>query len=244
MIAFLGMYDRPETSGANDRFWTLIQTAYGDGPETLDRTTNPWDIWTSPDLLLAQTCGMPYRTQLAGKVALVGTPDYGFDGLPQGHYCSVVVAHNRNQGQSLSQLATGTFAYNEPLSQSGWAAPATHCRDEGITLATKLQTGAHRASAQAVADGSADFASLDLLTWQMIQRYDPFAQDLIVVTRTRPTPTLPYITAPTRDAERLFRAVSRAIKSLSEVDRETLGLRGVISIPESTYLAVPTPPAP
>lgn len=77
MIAFLGMYDMPDLHAANDRLWTLIRQHLGFGPDTLSRGLDPWEIWQSPDLVLAQTCGMPFRTRLHRDVALIGTPDYG-----------------------------------------------------------------------------------------------------------------------------------------------------------------------
>jgi hypothetical protein len=80
MIAALPMYDRPEMRAANDRFWQAIRDRLGDGPPHLTRDRDPWDIWQAPDLLLAQTCGFPYRARLHGRIYLVGTPDYGVEG--------------------------------------------------------------------------------------------------------------------------------------------------------------------
>ena len=95
MIAALGMYDLPPIQGANDRLWLGIQHHLGRGPQTLNRHSDPWDIWQSPGLLFAQTCGMPYRTTLHGKVQLIGTPDYGLEGCPPGFYQSGVAAGER-----------------------------------------------------------------------------------------------------------------------------------------------------
>ncbi|MCX8955299.1 hypothetical protein OU790_17900, partial [Ruegeria sp. NA] len=73
MIAMLGMYDMPEVQAANDRFWGLIRAHLGYGPEQLTRDADVWQVWLDPELVLAQTCGMPYRTRLHGRVQLVGT---------------------------------------------------------------------------------------------------------------------------------------------------------------------------
>jgi hypothetical protein len=68
VIAALPMYDRPETRAATDRFWELTRDALSlrgiDAPEALTRDRDPWDIWQAPDLVLAQTCGLPYRSGL------------------------------------------------------------------------------------------------------------------------------------------------------------------------------------
>ncbi|WP_157440942.1 phosphate/phosphite/phosphonate ABC transporter substrate-binding protein [Aestuariivita boseongensis] len=238
------MYDPAPVRGANDRFWQAIRARLGHGPETLTRDGDLWEVWQSPDLILAQTCGMPFRTALHGKVQLVGTPDYGLPGSPPGYYHSVLVIRADDPRQSESGFAGARFAYNEPVSQSGWAAPMVHLRARAVQVGDLLRTGAHAASARAVAKGRADLAGIDALTWQLLCEHDPVAQDLRVLARTEPTPGLPYITAPTQDAQTLFDAVSGAIADLADADRRALHLRGLVPIPAETYLAVPTPPAP
>ncbi|AZV78789.1 hypothetical protein EBB79_13525 [Parasedimentitalea marina] len=244
MIAHLGMYDRPETAAANDAFWSAIQAQLGNGPDSLTRGVDFWEIWRSPDLLLSQTCGMPYRTRLYSEVQLVGSPDYGLPGCPPGYYNSVIVAHKTRQGAALAEFDGQRFAYNEALSQSGWSAPITHLRARHLMPGDLLESGSHQDSALAVAEGRADFASLDSLTWELIQKYDGFATDLVVIDRTDPTPVLPYITAMGRDAKPLFMAIKTAISDLSQDHRDTLHLKGLLAIPAADYLAVPTPLGP
>ena len=134
------------------------------------------------------------------------------------------------------------FAYNEPVSQSGWAAPSTHAAKTGTRFGAYIQTGAHVASAKAVADGDADIAGIDALTWALICECEPWAQKLREVERTTPTPGLPYITSLANNPARIRAAVEQAIAALSAADRAALHLQGLVVIPEETYLAVPTPP--
>lgn len=244
MIASLGMYDRPETADANDRFWNAIRQRLGFGPTHLTRDRNLWDIWQSPDLLFAQTCGMPYRTRLHDKVQLIGTPDYGLKGCAPGEYYSVFVVRDDAPFQRIEDLAGCRFAYNEPLSQSGWAAPRLHMDGLGLSLGPLVQTGAHVASARAVAEGRAEACALDALTWQMIRAHDDFARVLRVIGCTAPTPTLPYISAKGRNRAQISAAVAGAIADLAPTDRARLHLRALIDIPAGAYLAQATPPAP
>lgn len=244
MIAHLGMYDRPETAAANDAFWSAIRAQLGTGPDGLTRGADFWQVWRSPDLLLSQTCGLPYRTRLYSDVQLVGTPDYGLPNCPTGHYNSVIIAHRSRQGATLAEFDGQRFAYNDAQSQSGWAAPITHLRACHLMPGELLTSGGHTASALAVAEGRADFAALDALTWKLIQRYDSFSADLVEITRTDPTPALPFITAMGQDPKPLFTAIKTAISDLSEDHRETLHLKGLVAIPAADYLAVPTPLGP
>lgn len=244
MIAYLGMYDRPETAAANDLLWSAIRSNLETGPETLTREIDPWQAWSSPGLLLGQTCGCPFRTRLYGEVQLVGTPDYGLPDCPPGYYRSVFVAKKSGTPPRLEQFDRARFAYNDALSQSGWAAPLIHLQDRNILPGALIETGSHRGSAQAVAEGRADLAALDLLSWDMIQAYDDFADELTVVDLTVPTPGLPLITALDQDPTALFVAVKSAIDSLDEATRSTLRLKGFLHIPTREYLDVPTPPGP
>ena len=243
MIAALPMYDRPETAPANDRLWAAIRAKLGHGPETLTRDRDLWDIWTDPDLVLAQTCGLPFRARLHDKVTLVGTPDYGLPGCAPGNYHSTILAR-ADDARDLAGLTAGTMAVNEGLSQSGWAAPLAHLAERSLAPARCLQTGAHRTSALAVAEGRADFAALDSVTWALIRRFDDWADRLRTVTTTAPTPGLPLIAAPGADAPRLRAAVEAAIAELSPQDRDILHLSGVVHIPASEYLLQPIPPQP
>ncbi|GAB5432234.1 MAG: PhnD/SsuA/transferrin family substrate-binding protein [Epibacterium sp.] len=245
MIASLPMYDRPETAAANDAFWAAIRAELGHGPESLTRDMDLWQVWRAPDLLLAQTCGLPYRARLYGDVELVGTPDYGLPGCPEGHYNSVLIAAADRKGTPLRDFAGTRFAYNDSLSQSGWAAAMMRMRADNMLPGELIETGSHQASAVAVAEGRADFASLDALTYQMLLDYEPdLMAGLCELERTEPTPALPFITALTQDATILRTAMERALEALEPEHRETLHLKKIVSTTPSDYLAVPTPPGP
>ncbi|SLN09816.1 ABC transporter, phosphonate, periplasmic substrate-binding protein [Roseovarius gaetbuli] len=244
MIASLPMYDRPETVAANDRLWQAVRTHLGYGPDQLTRGGDPWDHWQSPDLIVSQTCGYPYRARLHGKVTLVGTPVLDLPDCPPGQYYSVFVARADDPRAGPRDFGEARFAYNEALSQSGWATPQTYAAAHGFTFSNPVQSGAHRASARAVAENRADIAALDALSWKMMQRHDPFAATLRVLARSDPTPTLPYITALGRDRAPIFAALQSAISGLSQDDRATLGIIGVTRIAAETYLGQPNPPPP
>lgn len=249
MIASLGMYDRAETREANDRLWALIRDgmrAKGiDAPEALTRGESAyWPAWTSPDLLFSQTCGFPYRARLHGHVQIIGTPDYGLEGCPPGHYRSIFVARSGDSRNTLVEFDGAGLAFNEDLSQSGWAAPQNHARALGLRLRPTLRSGGHLLSARAVAEGRAEIAALDALTWGLIAEFEPFARGLKVVGHTTPTPTLPYITGQAQDAAALFPLVAGAIAALAPADRARLRLKNLVPVPPQAYLAVPTPPTP
>lgn len=249
MIAAFPMYDWPQATAAHDRLWAtmrdLLRDAGHTAPEHLSRGSPLWEVWESPDLLIAQTCGLPYRTRLHGRVTLVGTPDYALPGSSPGQYYSEALVRADETGQ-FKDFANRILAFNGQDSQSGWAAAQNHAASHGFRFTHTLHTGSHRESARAVADGRADIAVVDAVTWRLFCAHLPDeAAHLRVVDHTEPTPGLPVITAVGRDAEPLRIALAAAISALSPAERQALGgLCGLVAIPDAAYLAVPTPPPP
>lgn len=249
MIAALPMYDRPEIRAVTDRYWQLIRAALArrsiDAPASLRRgDAELMPQWTDPDLLLSQTCGFPFRAKLHDKVTLIGTPDFGVEGCAPGYYRSVLIARRDDPRGTLAAFDGTAIAYNDALSQSGWAAPQNHAAKLGLTFPAGVQTGSHAASLAAVATGHADLAALDAVTWSLLSEYDPKAASVHVIALTDPAPGLPYITAQGRDSAPVFDAIAEAIAQLDPRERAALRLNGIVYIPAETYLAVPTPPAP
>jgi len=243
-LASLQMYARAETQGAQDRLWHAIRAHYGQGDGELTHCDPIDSAWDDPDLLLSQTCGMPYRHHLKDRVTLVGTPDYAVEGCAPGYYRSCILARRDDPRQHLTQFAGATLAVNSTMSQSGWAAVENHLADTGAGFdfrANMRITGGHMASARAVAQGHADLASIDAVTWRFLQRYEPWTADLTVIQMTAPTPGLPLITRAGLDPAPLFDAISNAIADLSPDDQSLLALNGLTTIAKSAYLAVPLP---
>ncbi|MFT4151384.1 MAG: PhnD/SsuA/transferrin family substrate-binding protein [Paracoccaceae bacterium] len=249
MIAALPMYDLPELRPVTDRLWAAIRDAIRaegiEAPQTLTRDMEDFEAhWLFPDLLLSQTCGLPFRARLHDRVTLVGTPDYGLSGCKPGYYRSVFVARGEDARATLSDFEGAVLAYNGAGSQSGWAAPVAHLQAAGLRFRLGPQTGGHRASVAAVAGGRADFAAIDAVTWALLAGRDPNHARLRVVGRTEPSPGLPLIAAAGSDADTLFDAVAAGIAALPPDDRQALHLRGIVRISPQSYLALPLPPNP
>lgn len=245
MRASLLMYNPPELSGANQTFWAHIasnlRNAGLDAPKALSAEGFGSEFWTSEDLILSQICGLPYRVGLRDKVQLVGTPDYGVEGCPPGFYCSVILKHRGDDRSRLVDFAGARVAINGFESQSGFAALANEIAKTDIRFSDCIVTGSHLGSIRAVASGEADIAATDAVTMRLFERYEDVVTDLECIAHTRPTPGLPLVCSTAYCRRTVFDAVVGAIRAMPEADREALMLRGLVEIPDETYLSVPTP---
>jgi ABC-type phosphate/phosphonate transport system substrate-binding protein len=106
------------------------------------------------------------------------------------------------------------FAYNSLDSMSGIIAPGRDLEALGESLdifAERIETGAHRASIVAVAEGRADVCAIDCRSWHMAKRHEPRARDLQVVGWTALRKGLPMITSvhtPPEITEKLIEILS------------------------------------
>lgn len=238
MIASLPMYDRPENQRANDRFYESFRDFFpGASPSVLTRSDDYWADWTSPNLLLSQSCSLPYRLRLHGRATIVGTPSYKIESVP-GCYHSKIVVRASDKRKAPREFANARLAVNGRDSQSGWTAAQVFASRHGFRFSNFIETGAHVDSAYSIARGDADIAAIDALTWSMIEKWDNWASELKVLTRTEDTPATPYITARRDLAPELFGALEAAIAALPQEDRDRLGITGLLKVPVDAYLNV------
>ncbi len=246
MIASLPMYLRPELVDAHNLYWATIKKHLNQhnmpSPGKLSLPDDMLANWLDPTLVLSQTCGMPYRNTLHKKVQLVGTPNFAVSGCEAGYYRSAIVVRNDDKDKNPTDFENKTFAYNSKESHSGYASAFSYFATHGYWFTNHHISGSHRRSAQAVAEGIADIASLDAVTWRLLQTYEEdLSQQLCVLDWTAPTPGLPYITALGNNAETLFDCISTAIDELPQDTREQLGIHGLVKIAADDYLRVPNP---
>ena len=238
MIAALPMYDWPEMRAETDRLWESLRDHFSDigvaPPAALTRGGDPWAVWQDPSLVLSQTCGLPFSARLAGKCTLLGAPDYHLPDSPKGAYRSIVIA--RGEGAEVMDLQGARFAFNMRESQSGWAALDKSLEIEDH-FGELVQTGAHRESIIAVAEGRADCAAIDAVAWVLAQRHEPAAANVHAIATTPPTPGLPLITslANADRAKAMKEAISFAIAALDAPTRSALALRGFKEWSEADY---------
>lgn len=237
-IASLPMYNLPELAGATFAWWAGVaghmrQQGIADVPDVCITPDDLERHWRAPNLLLSQTCGYPLTHQLNGKVRLLALPVYACRGCdPDGSFSSMIIVPAASNLYSLNDCRCARAVYNTDDSMSGLlalraAAASLHGRNEPF-FSSLSRTGSHRRSLQSVADGKADVACIDAVTFALLSRVDAeLISRVRVLGQTPGVPGLPYITSLMANAETLQRlqtALRHALDDpeLSDVRAELL----------------------
>ncbi|CUH18550.1 hypothetical protein JSE7799_00442 [Jannaschia seosinensis] len=231
MIASLAWY--PAAAPAWEALWDGIRARLPDDLDGVpERLIWPQDFrahWRDRNLLLSMTCALPMKLGLDRHVHVVGAPAWDvpdLPALPRGHYCSHIVTR-ADETRPLGVAARGGLAVNAGDSQSGWGTLVAAGLD-----GPRLLTGSHAASMAAVAEGRADLAAIDVVTWAIAPH-----PDLRVRVTTPPTPATPFVTARADLVGVLRDAIAGAIRAQSREDRIASRLRGIEAMPDDAYRA-------
>jgi ABC-type phosphate/phosphonate transport system substrate-binding protein len=215
-IAALPMYDFPDLAAAHDAWWHALAERLGDAgiphlPQSLNRTLGHHELWRHPRLLLGQACEYPLATTFHPWARPLASPRYAAPGCEGSRYRSAVVVRRDHPAATLIDLRGSRCVINEPHSNSGMnllravIAPIALRRPFFGSVSI---SGSHWQSARQLADGSADVAAIDCVTYAHLQRFDAaLVARLRILDWTPASPSLPLITArstdePTRQALR------------------------------------------
>jgi ABC-type phosphate/phosphonate transport system substrate-binding protein len=202
MIATLPMYDWPEERAAIDGWYSALRARVPDLPAALTRDRSAHVLWRDPALAFGQTCWGPLRAGLIAVLRVLAQPDYSDVAGGRGPwYRSALVARSgtpapvpAGPGPALPRLG-GRLAFNSRDSLSGVLALAEDAGDPAGWAVAQVETGSHRDSIRAVAEGCADLAAIDARTWALALRHEPCAAGLVVVGWTGERLGLPFVAA-------------------------------------------------
>ncbi len=247
MIASLPMYARTSNRWAHDALWALIRENLRDqgvaAPDGLDHDIDHMDSWGRDDLVLGQICNLPLRQIFMDDVTMIGAADYELAGCPAGHYRSHFVVRRDCSAQAPSEMFDTRFVYNEPLSQSGYGAAQIWAEEHGSQFSLAAQTGSHRASIAAIANGTGDIAAIDAQTWRIECGENPDTDALKIIGHTAPSPGMTFITGKGQNPKPYFTAIQTAISQLQPQAARVLGLTSIVALLHDDYV-LPFPSEP
>ena len=190
-------------------------------------------LWLHPALLFAQTCWGPMELGLSRQVQVVGQPSYDAYEGGQGELYSSALVMRTGEGPQVRSPADGKallpldlmrgkrFTFNSLDSMSGVIGLTRDLQAAGESLdifSSRSESGGHRGSIVAVAEGKADIAAIDCESWALAQRFEPVGQKVAVVGWTARRKGLPYITA-RMTPKKTVRALREALAGLAEQPR-------------------------
>ncbi len=240
-IAQLPMYTAPPAVEQASAQW-LAQTARLLGVDVSPFQGELDALWRHPRLLLAQTCGYPLVTRLHDAVRLVGRPCFQLPDAEGGQHCSLLVVKADDPRQGLAELHGCRGVINAYDSNTGMNllrhSVAPHRRD-GWFFRRMAVSGSHRASLHHIAQGEADLAAIDSVTFAYLKRHAPEqVAGVRVIASSVQSPTLPYITrANGPNPAELRDALNQALAALPAV-AEALAITAVLATELDDYQAL------
>lgn len=195
-------------------------------------------LWLSPELLLAQTCGYPLKTRLQGKVQVVGRPVYRLPHSGEGNHCSLLLVRQDDPRSTLAEFFGSNGLLNSADSNSGMnllrqrLAPL----EQGGHFFGKVSfSGGHRDSMRLLKARQGDLAAIDSVTYDYLARdHSEEVAGLRILTQSALSPCLPYIAALDRDPEPIRLAMNSALLALPEV-AAILAIEQVLPASEADY---------
>jgi phosphonate transport system substrate-binding protein len=161
------------------------------------------DMLKSGDVTVALVCTNPY---LQGKddfgMELIAAPEVDGELV----YYSLLIVNKSNRAASLKDLRGATFAFSDPLSNSGRLAPTYQLAKLGSNpdsyFSQTIFTYSHDSSIRAVADGVVAAAAVDSLVFNYLSEVDPALTGKVsVIERWGPFGINPVVVNPHLDAE-------------------------------------------
>ena len=249
MIACLDMYNWPESAAVFDMFWEKVHAGLAergfDAPPSLSQKGE--DLRSAADdasLLLGQVCGITYARDNDERPRFMplGAFIVNDADLPAGSYSSVLITR-KDAAIDLDNPQSFSVAVNGYGSLSGWTVLAQYFSGQSATspFADVVISGGHRNSAHMVATGQADLAALDVISWIMLERFEPaLTAGLNRVGITPPRPGLPLVTSMHHDQE-LLAALNAAITEAMDTAEvkaamASIGILGLHQNDPDTYL--------
>jgi phosphonate transport system substrate-binding protein len=144
-------------------------------------------------------CGLPYVRRVERLELLVAPVMRAarYQGRPV--YFSDVVVRHGSPFRSFADLRGATWAYNEPGSFSGYAAPRAHLAALGETagyFGRAVESGAHLRSLELIAAGAVDASAIDTTVLELeLRRRPELAAQFRSVETIGPSPIPPVVIA-------------------------------------------------
>jgi len=243
------MYDFPEVQDSTEKLLAALVEALESCNETAHVQTPDSSVhaelmkmWRSNDMVLSQSCGLPFMEELHQFVNVIGTPTWTDVSDEHGRYQTVIVVRESLDVSSVAELGGLRPVVSNTQSLSGWCSlgvAIAEVTNDSSFVRPFVQSGGHARSLQMLQDNNADFASIDAATFRLLKRHRPkLTNGLRLIGRGPVVPATPLHVSKTRAAS--LSDVSNAVSGV--LDRPDLqsaladiGISGFVRLANSDY---------
>jgi ABC-type phosphate/phosphonate transport system substrate-binding protein len=199
-----------------------------------------------PDLWFGHTCGYPLMTRLQQHVSPFCVPLFDVPGTDGRFYSSRIVAAAASPIESIVDSRGRVAAMNNPDSNSGMNVlrhAVAEVHTGGDFFARVKTTGGHLYSLQAVAEGAADIAAIDCVSYQLIEDWRPeLCARVRIIADSVKTCGLPLVMShasiAATDTGSLTAMLNEALAGCSGEVADTLHLTGFAEVTLDDYRSI------
>ena len=226
-----------------DRFTQLAGKQAIDCELSFDH--DPQSLLT-PGLWFGHTCGYPLMTSLQTHLAPFCLPLFDVPGTRDKQYSSHLIVAANSPIESVVDARGQIVAINNLDSNSGMNVlrHAVAEVNEGNQFFSRVRiTGGHLYSLQAVAEGAADIAAIDCVSYQLIEDWRPeLTAGLRIIASSASTCGLPFV-MPHRqlaeaNADMIIACLNEALASCDGAVTDTLHLTGFAEVALDDYRSI------
>jgi ABC-type phosphate/phosphonate transport system substrate-binding protein len=202
--------------------------------------------YTAGNVIAAQTCGYPFVTRWADTHETIAVPLFEVPGcIPDtGQYSSWFITRTDHAATSLRQFFDSRVALNSENSNSGMNVlryAISQFALAGTFFSERILTGGHKQSMLAVAEGHADLAAIDVVTFALMKELEPaLCQKLKIVGQSEFTTGLPFICSKHSNINHndLGNAMNQAVELMEPEARKLLHLSGFAPVATEDYAKI------
>jgi len=203
-------------------------------------------LMLAPELWFGHTCGYPLMTRLRRQVAPFCVPLFDVPGTDDRLYSSRIIVAADSTIESIIDSRGRVAAINNPDSNSGMNVlrnAVAQVHGGGDFFARVLTTGGHLHSLQAVAEGAADIAAIDCVSYQLIEDWRPeLCARVRIIADSVQTCGLPLVMPHARlaqtDTGALIASLNEALASSAGRVAGTLHLAGFAGVTLDDYRSI------
>ena len=199
------------------------------------------ETYLAPNLLLGHTCGYPYVTRWNKSHQLICVPEFDIPGCEGTLYSSWFVCGSADKRDTIEAFRDGVAVINGPNSNSGmnvFRYQVSPFAKNGSFFNDVIVSGSHINSMRAVAEGRAEIAAIDAVSYHYIVQAEPtLARQTRIMGQSVKTTGLPFIAHADEPipSDVLTHALNRCLDESPTNESELLGLTRFTGVDDANY---------